>query len=92
MILGKCPIRYPGVFTNVAYYLNWIKETMTTIETTTTTPPPPTGNNPSNHLQVVPWYYCVDESKITLFLWSNCDQGLGNRAIHFRHHGSAGQY
>ena len=90
MLLGKCPIRYPGVFTNVAYYLNWIKETMTTIENAT--PPPPTGNNLSNHLQVAPWYYWVDESKITLFLWSSCDQGLGKRAIHFRHHGSAVQY
>ena len=57
MLLGKCPIRYPGVFTNVAYYSNWIKETMTTIETATLPPPttPQPGNHPTNHLQIVPW-------------------------------------
>ena len=46
---SKCRIKYPGVFTNVAEYLQWIKDTMKIIEnttppptTTTTTPPLPT--------------------------------------------------
>ena len=45
---SKCAVKYPGVFTNVAKYLQWIKDTMTTIKNATppppTTPTPPPGN------------------------------------------------